>query len=263
MNRRQRYQKPAENGGPISREIGYDDDFTDKHDSARTAPDHLIECRQLSLGYDKQAVVHELDFHVDAGEVVAILGPNGAGKTTTLLGLSGEISPLSGEILIDGRLVQAPLYKRARLGLSLVTEERSVFHGMSMIDNFRAGRVKPEAGFELFPELRPRARVRGGLLSGGEQQMLTLSRAILRQPRVLLADELSLGLAPIIVRRLLEKVRQAADTGCGVVLVEQHVRRALRVADRCYVMRRGRIELTGSAAEMLARIDEIEGKYLT
>lgn len=224
---------------------------------------HLIECRGLSLGYDRQPVVHQLDFHVDAGEVVAILGPNGAGKTTTLLGLSGEIGALSGELIVDGEAVGDPLYKRARGGLSYVTEERSVFSSLSTIDNFRAGRVLPEAGFELFPALRPRARVRGGLLSGGEQQMLTLARAILRRPRVLLADELSLGLAPMVVRLLLEKVREAADTGCGVVLVEQHVRRALEVADRCYVMQRGRVELTGTAAEMLDRIDEIEAKYLT
>jgi branched-chain amino acid transport system ATP-binding protein len=230
---------------------------------AGNSASHLIECRALSLGYDRQPVVHQLDFHVDAGEVVAILGPNGAGKTTTLLGLSGEIGALSGELIVDGEAVGDPLYKRARGGLSYVTEERSVFSSLSTIDNFRAGRVPPEAGFELFPALRPRARVRGGLLSGGEQQMLTLARAILRRPRVLLADELSLGLAPMVVRLLLDKVREAADTGCGVVLVEQHVRRALEVADRCYVMQRGRVELTGTAAEMLDRIDEIEAKYLT
>jgi branched-chain amino acid transport system ATP-binding protein len=261
VNRRSLYQKSARSGAP-----GAPGAISDQGSPGRTADrpaDHLIESRKLSLGYDKQPVVHELDFHVDAGEVVAILGPNGAGKTTTLLGLSGEISPLSGELLADGKSVNTPLYKRARAGLSFVTEERSVFSGMSTIDNFRAARVRPEAGFELFPELRTRARLRGGLLSGGEQQMLTLSRAILRGPRVLLADELSLGLAPIVVRRLLDKVREAADAGCGVVLVEQHVRRALAVADRCYVMQRGRVMLTGSAAEMLDRIDEIGTKYLT
>lgn len=224
---------------------------------------HLVECRGASFGYDRQAVVHDLNLHVDAGEIVAILGPNGAGKTTTLLGLSGEINPLGGQVIVDGTPTKAALYTRARSGLSFVTEERSVFNGMTTIDNFRAGRVKPEEGFKLFPELRPRAHVRGGLLSGGEQQMLTLSRAIARRPRVLLADELSLGLAPLIVRRLLDKVREAADAGCGVVLVEQHVRRVLRIADRCYVMHRGRVAISGTSAEVFDRLDEIERNYLT
>ena len=116
------------------------------------------------------------------GEVVALLGPNGAGKTTTLLALTGELPPLAGEVIIDGVVAKAPLFKRARNGMTFVTEERSVFMGMSTRDNLRVGGVTTEAALALFPELEPRLDVRGGLLSGGEQQMLTLARALGRKP---------------------------------------------------------------------------------
>jgi branched-chain amino acid transport system ATP-binding protein len=208
-------------------------------------------------------VIYDIDLEVACGEVVALLGPNGAGKTTTLLALSGELPLHSGEVLIDGTPTTAPLHVRANAGMTYVTEEKSVFMGLSARDNLRVAGVDIADALALFPQLEARLDIRGGLLSGGEQQMLTLARALSRRPRILLADELSMGLAPLIVRRLLDAVREAAnEQGTGVLLVEQHVRKALQYADRVYVMRRGRIELTGPAAEMRGRIDEIEATYL-
>jgi branched-chain amino acid transport system ATP-binding protein len=231
-------------------------------DTAQGAP--VLQAVALCAGYGSQPVIHDVDLEVHPGEVVALIGANGAGKTTTLLALSGELPTLSGEVLMDGAATKAPLHKRARAGLTLVTEERSVFKGLSARDNLAVGRVSPADAMDLFPELEPRLDVRGGLLSGGEQQMLTLGRALARRPRLLLADELSMGLAPLVVKRLLEAVRTAAnDRGTAVLLVEQHVRKALLYADRVYVMRRGRIELSGTAAEIRSRLAEVEQHYLS
>ena len=229
---------------------------------AASAP--VLEARGLTAGYGAQPVVHDVDLVVHPGEVVALLGRNGAGKTTTLLALSGELPLLAGTVFLDGRPTKAPLHRRARRGLAFVTEERSVFKELSASDNLRVGDCDPQAALELFPELERRLTVRGGLLSGGEQQMLTLARALGRRPRLLLADELSLGLAPLVVHRLLNAVRTAAlERGTGVLLVEQHVRKALRFVDRGYVMQRGRIQLAGTAEELRGRLSEIEESYLT
>jgi branched-chain amino acid transport system ATP-binding protein len=223
-----------------------------------------VEARGLSAGYGPQAVIYDVDLTVRPGEVVALLGSNGAGKTTTLLTLAGELPPLAGDVLFDGVVARGPLYRRARNGLTFVTEEKSVFMGLTTRDNLRVAQVDVDEALTLFPELAKRLGVRGGLLSGGEQQMLTLARALARKPRVLLADEMSMGLAPMIVKRLLDAVRAAADEqNAAVLLVEQHVRKALKYADRAYVMRRGRIELSGTAAELGARIGEIEDQYLS
>ena len=223
-----------------------------------------IEARSISAGYGPQPVIHDVCIEVRPGEVIALLGSNGAGKTTTLLTLAGELPVLSGNVMIDGIVAKGPLHKRARNGLTFVTEEKSVFMGLSTRDNLRVAGVDMDEALTLFPELERRLNVRGGLLSGGEQQMLTLARALARKPRVLLADELSMGLAPLVVKRLLEAVRAAADQrGTAVLLVEQHVRKALRYADRAYVMRRGRIELSGTATELRSRINEIEDHYLS
>jgi len=224
----------------------------------------VIATRAMCTGYAGQPVVHDLDLEVNAGEVVCLLGPNGAGKTTTMLALAGELPLISGEVLLDGKVTTAPLHHRAKAGMSYVTEERSVFKGLSTRDNLRVAGLDPDRAVELFPELSNRMNVRGGLLSGGEQQMLTLARALARSPRLLLADELSLGLAPLVVDRLLQAVRAAAkDHGTAVFIVEQHAHKALQYADRAIVMRRGRVEMSLSGEEARRRIDEVEQAYLT
>jgi branched-chain amino acid transport system ATP-binding protein len=222
----------------------------------------LLEAHRLSAGYDGQPVVRDLDITLDAGRIVALLGPNGAGKTTTVLTLAGELSPIAGEVRMDGTPAPAGTFRRARRGVSLVTEERSVFMEMNVEENLRVGRCGVEPVLALFPELGPLLKRRVGLLSGGEQQMLALGRALARQPRVLLVDELSLGLAPLLVRRLLDAVRAAADRGVAVLLVEQYIEKALEIADQAYVLERGRVVVQGPAAEVTSQIKEIEMAYL-
>jgi branched-chain amino acid transport system ATP-binding protein len=226
--------------------------------------DTLIEARGLSAGYGKMAVVRDLDLHVDAGEVVALLGANGAGKTTTLLALAGELAPMAGEVHFLGGPTRAAMHARCRAGLGYLTEERSVIMEMSVADNLKLAGVPQSVAIEHFPILETMMDRRAGLCSGGEQQMLSLARALGREPKVLLADELSLGLAPIIVANLLKAVRAAADErGVGVLLVEQHVRQALQIADRAYVLERGQISMSGTTAEIEGQLDRLEASYLT
>lgn len=226
--------------------------------------DHLIEARNVSAGYGKVAVVRDLNLHVQAGEVVALLGANGAGKTTTLLTLAGELAPLAGEVRFLGRTDRSPMHVRCRSGLSFVTEGRSVINDMSVADNLKLAGVPTDVAVRHFPHLERILHRRAGLCSGGEQQMLSLARALGREPKVLLVDELSLGLAPIVVQSLLEAVRKAASKkGVGVLLVEQHVRLALGIADRVYVMERGRVVLGGPSKEVARELDLIEAAYLS
>jgi branched-chain amino acid transport system ATP-binding protein len=225
--------------------------------------DQLLKVEHLSCGYGSIPVLRNVDLEVGAGELVAVLGPNGAGKTTTLMAIAGELPISSGSVNLFGSRATGPLQRRVRAGLGLVTDERSVFKKLSVVDNLRVGEVAPEACFALFPELEARAKTLAGDLSGGEQQMLTLGRALAREPRLLLADELSLGLAPIIVDRLLTTVRQATKkAGVGALIVEQHVGEIMTHADRVYVMVRGSVEYSGSAAEFKKRRAEIEASYL-
>lgn len=225
----------------------------------------LLQTRSLKCGYLNRAVVQGVNLKVDQGEVVCLLGPNGAGKTTTLLTIAGELTPVDGIVMFGNTPTFTPMYQRIRRGgIGLVTEERLVFTKLSARDNLRVGGGSVEAALELFPELEPRLGVRGGMLSGGEQQMLALARALSRQPSILLADELSLGLAPMVVDRLLGAVRKVADTtGTGALIVEQHASKALQVSDRMYLMARGQILLELPAADALSRLDEIEETYLT
>jgi branched-chain amino acid transport system ATP-binding protein len=222
----------------------------------------LLEARGLSAGYGSLAATRDVDLRIDAGEVVALLGPNGAGKSTTLKTLAGALAPLAGEVRWRGEVTRAPIQRRVRRGLAYVPEERSVFMDLTATENLRVGHGPPERAVELFPELAPHLDRKAGLLSGGQQQILSLARALAGEPALLLADELSLGLAPLVVRRLLEAVRSAAGRGVGVLLVEQHARQALAVADRVYVMQRGRVVLEGTAADILGRLDEVEQTYL-
>jgi sulfate-transporting ATPase len=223
----------------------------------------VLEARKLRAGYGSSVIVPGLDLEVAEGEVVALLGPNGAGKSTTILTLAGELPALGGEVFLHGKRTTAPLYQRARDGVGLVSEERSVLMRLTVQENLRVNRGDSDYALELFPELVDHLKRRVGMLSGGQQQMLALARALSRRPTVLLADELSLGLAPLIVARLLRAVREAADGGVGVLLVEQHIHKALEIADRVYVLRRGEVQLTGTAAELRDRIDDIQRAYFT
>lgn len=223
----------------------------------------LLEARRLSVGYGDRPVVHDLDVTVEAGQVVALLGANGAGKSTTVMALAGVVAPMGGEVLLHGTPTTRSLHHRARAGLGLVAEQRTVLMSLTVEENLRVNRGDTELALQLFPELAPHFDRRVGLLSGGQQQMLALARALSRRPKVLLADELSLGLAPIIVDRLLAAVRSAANAGLGVLLVEQHVHKALAIADRAYVLQRGRIALQGSASELRERMDDVERSYLS
>lgn len=220
-----------------------------------------IRATGLTAGYGDLAVVRDIDLEVFPGEIVALLGPNGAGKSTTLLTLAGELAALGGGVSWFGDPIAGRLHKRAARGLGFVPEERSVIMSMSVRDNLLLGSGGVAPVLEVFPELEGLLDRRAGLLSGGEQQMLTLGRAIARQPKVLLADELSLGLGPIVVERLLAALRSAASAyDIGVILVEQQVRRALGASDRWYLMRRGELVAHGESASGL---DEIQRLYLS
>jgi branched-chain amino acid transport system ATP-binding protein len=235
--------------------------------AAAPAREVVVEARGLTAGYGGTPAIHDIDLEARAGEVVALLGANGAGKTTTLLTLAGEVAPISGTVSFHGDDRRRRLHQRARAGLGLLTEERCVFMQLSGWQNLKLGRGRPEKALEFFPELEEHLDKRVGLLSGGQQQMLALGRVLASEPRVLLADELSLGLAPLVVERLLTAVRAAADQGVAVVLVEQHVRQALAIADRVHVLRRGRIVMSGNADDLRAPggqgADGIAAHYLT
>ncbi|MFI0961288.1 ABC transporter ATP-binding protein [Streptomyces sp. NPDC021080] len=222
----------------------------------------VIEAVEISAGYGEVPVLDQVSVQVRAGEVVALVGANGAGKSTTLMALSGELPLTHGEVRMDGQVVTGPLHARARRGLRLICEDRSVFMSLSVADNLRLAHDTLDEPLALFPELEPLLERKVGLLSGGEQQMLTLARALSGPTRLLLADELSLGLAPLIVQRLLKAVRAAADRGMAVLLVEQQVRNALAVADRACVLQRGRVVLEGTADELRSRTGEVEASYL-
>lgn len=237
------------------------------HAAAESATDRrtvLLRAVGMSVGYGQVPVVRDVDLAVHTGEVVALLGANGAGKSTTLLGLAGHLPVKSGSVEWLGRPSTAPMHRRCREGLGFVLETRSVIFSLSVAENLRLAGGDIDMAVEVFPELEVLMRRKGGLLSGGEQQMVALARSLSRRPKVLLVDELSLGLAPLVVARLLTAVRRAADDwGVGVVLVEQQVHNALRFADSGVVLRRGRVVLQDSAQSLRNRVDEVEAAYLS
>ncbi len=223
----------------------------------------LLEVDGVTSGYGKVEVLHDLSIGVPEGTVVALLGPNGAGKTTTLKVISGTLPVWQGNVRYDGKRIdgRSP-YEIARTGVTLVPEGRGIFPGLNVRENLEIGvragendsgesrRERLERVLETFPRLRERLSQRAGTLSGGEQQMLALSRAFLGNPRVLLMDEISMGLAPRIVEQLFESVNELRERGLTIVLVEQYLTYALRFADICYVLAKGRIEFVGEPSEL-------------
>lgn len=236
----------------------------------------LLALRGVTAGYQGIPVVHDVDLTVGEGEVVALLGANGAGKTTTLLTISGLLPLLGGSIEVLGEAVGSGrrarlggVWRLARAGLAHVPEDRGLFFDLTAAQNLRLGQGRrPDPAdldrvLEWFPPLVNVLDRKAGLLSGGEQQMLALARAVVGRPRLLLVDELSLGLAPIIVEGLLPVLRSIADeTGLGVMVVEQHVSLVLSISDRGYLFSRGRVTHEGSAADLAADAARLEAAYL-
>lgn len=224
----------------------------------------LLEVRGLAAGYDGQEVVHGVDLHVANGEVVALLGANGAGKSTTMRTLSGLLPHMAGALHLDGNDVTGrPAHWLAAAGMGFVPEGRGLARALSVEENFRLVKVPALDPYALFPELRELRSRRVALLSGGEQQMVAVARALTMVPRVLLVDELSFGLGPRVVTRLLSTLRElASSTGLGVLLVEQHVQQALQTADRAYIMHRGEIVIHAPAAQLREDRALVESGYL-
>jgi branched-chain amino acid transport system ATP-binding protein len=232
------------------------------------SPDPLLAVEGLDAGYLEVPAVRELSLSVDGGEVVALLGPNGAGKTTTLATIAGLLAPLRGSIRFDGSEIGGrPADRLARDGLALVPEDRALFPGLTTREHLRLarrGEALSEAQLvEVLPELEKCLDRKAAVLSGGEQQMLALGRALISRPRLLLVDEMSLGLAPVIVERLMPLLRRIADElGSAVMFVEQHIPLALELADRVYVLNHGRMVLEGRAADLRGRRALLEASYL-
>jgi len=231
----------------------------------------LLRVEELVVRYDRVEVVHGVSLAVGAGELVAIIGANGAGKTSTLRAIAGQISPASGRILLGGEdVTRAPAHERARMGIALVPEGRRVFPGLSVDQNLLVGayarrdrdvaldmkRVKA-----LFPILAERASQPAGTLSGGEQQMLAIGRAMMARPRIMLMDEPSMGLAPRVVADIYRTIAELKRQGVTILLVEQNARKALQVADRGYVLEAGILTFHAPARE-LAVNPEVRRAYL-
>jgi branched-chain amino acid transport system ATP-binding protein len=230
----------------------------------------LLEVDDIEVRYGAIRALKGVSFHVDESEVVALLGANGAGKTTTQKTISGMMRPSLGEIRFDGERIDGlPAHDLIRLGICHVPEGRRVFPRMSVAENlemgaFRFKRPDPEVlahCFALFPRLKEREHQYAGTLSGGEQQMLAIARALMGKPRLLLLDEPSMGLAPLIVRQIFDIVREINETGVTVLIVEQNAAQALALADRGYVLETGELVLSGSGQELLAD-DLVRAAYL-
>jgi branched-chain amino acid transport system ATP-binding protein len=210
----------------------------------------VLEVEGLATGYGELTAVSEASLRLEPGEVVALFGPNGAGKTSLLLATVGALPRWSGSVRWDGRPAPRSLHRLVRAGLAFVPDERSIVFSLSARDNLLLGSGGVDAALGYFPELADHLDRPAGLLSGGQQQILTLARALAARPKALLVDELSLGLAPQVVERLLATLREVADReGLAVLVVEQQIRRALAVADRFYLLNHGQIVAAGDARE--------------
>ena len=233
----------------------------------------LLEIRGLEVRYGAIQALHGIDLTVEKGEIVTLIGGNGAGKSTTLRTISGLIRPTAGSITLDGKsILGLPPHRVLRLGIAHAPEGRGIFPGLTVDENLAVGAYARkdsreiardrERALDLFPRLRERLRQGAGTLSGGEQQMLAIARALMSRPRLLLLDEPSLGLAPLIVRQIFQVLRDLnRKKGLTVFLVEQNAYHALKLAHRGYVMVNGRITLSGSGSELLAR-PEVRAAYL-
>ncbi len=233
----------------------------------------MLKAVNLRSGYGALQVVNGVSLRVQPGEIVALIGANGAGKSTLLKTLAGVIHPTEGRVLLRDQPVAGwPAHKLARRGLVLVPEGRALFPGMTVLDNLRMGGYpknlggahladRIEAMCVRFPALREKLRQRAGELSGGQRQMLAIARALISEPEILLLDEPSTGLAPLLVAEIFECIRQLQQAGISILLAEQNVQGTLRIAQRAYVMQTGRIVLDGPAADLL-RSEQIQKAYL-
>ena len=232
----------------------------------------MLRIENLHSGYGRIQALHGIDLEVRQGEIVTLIGANGAGKTTLLMSVCGSPRATQGRVLLEGQdITRLPMHQIARMGLAHSPEGRRIFGRMSVLENLQMGAVagKPahyaddlDTVLTLFPRLKERLNQRGGTLSGGEQQMLAIGRALMSRPRLLLLDEPSLGLAPLVVRHIFQMIRQInQDQGMTVFLVEQNAHHALKLAHRGYVLVNGHVTLAGSGAELLAN-PEIRAHYL-
>ena len=235
-----------------------------------TAP--LLEARGLSAGYGTFQTLFDISFEVNAGEAVAVIGPNGAGKTTLLRTISKQIEATRGQLLFKGgEFTKMPAHEVVSLGISHVPEGRRLFPRLTVAENLRMGAYPPaaRAHFDerlaqvhaLFPRLRERAGQLAGTMSGGEQQMCAIGRAMMAGPQLLLLDEPSAGLAPVLVQSMFDLVRQIRQAGYTVLIVEQNIRQVLKVVDRAYLLEAGHLRRSGTSAEILES-DEVRKVYL-
>jgi branched-chain amino acid transport system ATP-binding protein len=231
----------------------------------------MLALNGLRSGYGKIAVLHDVSLSIERGQIVTLIGANGAGKTTLLKTISGLIRPTAGTIEFEGQsIARQPAHKIVALGLSQVPEGRAILKRMTVMDNLRMGaftrrdsEIAADIGkvFERFPVLAERREQMAATLSGGEQQMLAIGRALIARPSLLLLDEPSLGLAPKFITRIFQTLRELRKEGKTILLVEQNARQALQIADRGYVMERGRIVLNGNGGELLNN-PEVQRTYL-
>ena len=222
----------------------------------------MLELRSIHAGYGTFQALFDVSLEVRRGEAVGVIGPNGAGKTTLMRVISGLIRPTGGSLAMEGvDLLATPAHRIVELGIAHVPESRRLFPRMTVEDNLRMGGFMPSARpkfarrvelvYELFPRLRERRRQLAGTMSGGEQQMCAIGRALMSDPKLLLLDEPSAGLAPVIVEQVFDLVKRIRAGGLNVLIVEQNVQQVLRVVDRAYLLKAGRIRAAGTAAELL------------